>query len=250
MNFSPSVAIAPSILSADFARLGEEVRAVTRAGAQLLHLDVMDGHMVPNLTFGPDVVAAVKRSTDLPLDVHLMIEKPERYIQHFVDAGASIVSVHAEVCVHLHRTLQQIREAGAQAGVALNPATPLSVLDYILSDVDMILVMSVNPGFGGQKPIPAVREKLAKIRALIDSSGLAEPPWLEVDGGVKLDNILDFADADVLVSGSGIYGWPEQVEKQPKAQLTEAELAASYGRVIRAMHEKVGAYRTALKASP
>jgi ribulose-phosphate 3-epimerase len=165
--------IAPSILSADFSRLGEEVESVTVAGADLLHVDVMDGHFVPNITLGPPLVSSLDRVTDLPLDVHLMIKHPERFIDAFRKAGADWISVHAEACPHLHRTVQQIKETGARAGVALNPATPLSHLDVVLGDLDFVLIMTVNPGFGGQKFIPTVVEKIRKLRTLIDRAGLA-----------------------------------------------------------------------------
>lgn len=238
----PPIAIAPSILSADFTRLGAEVRAATAAGAHLLHVDVMDGHMVPNISLGPDIVAAVKRCTPLPLDVHLMIEHPEKYISAFVDAGASIVTVHAEVCVHLHRVLQQIKETGAKVGVSLNPATPLSALAHVLEDVDLILIMTVNPGFGGQKPIPAAIRKLEATQRLLQHSGLARLPVVEVDGGVKVENAGDFRYADVFVSGSGIFHHPLQEARQtgiPKDELDEIGLTASYRRVIRAMIDQV-----------
>lgn len=238
----PPVAIAPSILSADFTRLGTEVRAVTQAGAHLIHLDVMDGHMVPNITMGPDIVAAVKRCTHLPLDVHLMIEHPERYVSAFVAAGANIVTVHAEVCVHLHRVLQQIKETGAHVGVSLNPATPLSVLEHVLEDVDLILIMTVNPGFGGQKPIPAAIRKLEALQELLHHSHLSRLPVVEVDGGVKVENAVDFRFADVLVSGSGVFHHPMQEAQQtgvPKEALDEAGLTASYRRVMEAMVERL-----------
>jgi len=201
----PAGRIAPSILSADFAKLGEEVSAVAGAGAGLLHVDVMDGHFVPNITLGPPVVACLDRVTDLPLDVHLMIERPERFIEEFRKAGADWISVHAEACTHLHRTVQQIRESGARAGVALNPATPLSVLDVVLGDVDFVLLMTVNPGFGGQKFIPAVLDKVRALRARIDRDALGVD--IEVDGGIKADNIAGIAAAggDVFVAGSAIF---------------------------------------------
>jgi ribulose-phosphate 3-epimerase len=239
MKLSSPLSIAPSILSADFTRLGEEVRAVTRAGAHFIHVDVMDGHFVPNLTIGSDVVAAIRRSTHLPLDVHLMIESPERFVPAFVEAGASIVTVHAEACVHLHRVLQQLRELGVKAGVSLNPATPLNVLDHILEDVDLILIMTVNPGFGGQKPIRAAIDKLAQVKARIAEAQLKDPPAVEVDGGVKVDNVQEFAAADIYVAGSGIFLWPEQIESLKKSAMSEDELAASYARVIQALQRKL-----------
>ena len=201
--------IAPSILSADFARLAEEASAVAAAGADLLHVDVMDGHFVPNLTLGPPIVACLDRVTDLPLDVHLMIEHPERLIEAFRKAGADWISVHAEACTHLHRVVQQIRETGARAGVALNPATPLEHLDLILSDIDFVLVMSVNPGFGGQKFIPACLRKIHTLRERIDRAGLAVD--IEVDGGIKVDNIGDVAraGANVFVAGSAVFESPD-----------------------------------------
>ncbi len=197
--------IAPSILSADFSQLAEEVGAVAGAGADLIHVDVMDGHFVPNITLGQPVVACLDRVTDLPLDVHLMIERPERYVEEFRKAGADWISVHAEACTHLHRTVQQIKEAGARAGVALNPATPLSVIDVVLGDVDFVLLMTVNPGFGGQKFILAVLEKIRVLRERIDADGLSVD--IEVDGGVKTDNIAEIAraGADVFVAGSAIF---------------------------------------------
>jgi len=196
--------IAPSILSADFARLGEEVRAVVEAGADWIHVDVMDGRFVPNLTIGPVVVAAIRKRTRLPLDCHLMIVEPERYVGDFIAAGADIVTVHAEATPHLQRILVQIREAGARAGVALNPATPLDVLDYVLDDLDLVLVMSVNPGFGGQKFIPSAYEKIRRIKAMLGT----RPVDLSVDGGVKPDHVrpLAQAGATVLVAGSAIFG--------------------------------------------
>ncbi|OGP87107.1 MAG: ribulose-phosphate 3-epimerase [Deltaproteobacteria bacterium RBG_13_65_10] len=197
--------IAPSILSADFARLGEEVAAVSAAGADLLHVDVMDGHFVPNLTIGPPVVTSLDHVTDLPLDVHLMIERPERSIESFRKAGADWISVHAEACTHLHRVVQQIRETGARAGVALNPATPLSHLDLVLADLDFVLIMSVNPGFSGQKFIPACLDKIRMMRARIDGERLSID--IEVDGGIKVDNIAEAAraGANVFVAGSSIF---------------------------------------------
>ncbi len=203
----PSFILAPSILSADFARLEEEVRMVEQAGAGWLHIDVMDGHFVPNITMGPVVVRALRQCTRLPLDVHLMIADPDRYIDDFVDAGADVLTVHVEACTHLHRTLTAIRSRNVKAGVALNPHTPLSSIEEILQEVDLVLIMSVNPGFGGQSFIPASLEKIRKLRQMLNSRGLSQVR-VEVDGGIKLDNIAEVAraGADVLVSGSGIFG--------------------------------------------
>jgi ribulose-phosphate 3-epimerase len=200
------IKIAPSILSADFTRLGEQVRAVADAGADLIHIDVMDGRFVPNLTIGPLVVEAVRRVTDLPLDVHLMIQEPDKYIGDFIQAGASILSIHAEVSPHLHRSLQAIREKGTKASVALNPSTPLGVLEYVLEDLDMVVVMSVNPGFGGQSFIPSALTKIRVLREIAVHRGLDLD--IQVDGGIKVDNIrlVVEAGANVIVSGSGIYG--------------------------------------------
>ncbi len=201
--------ISPSVLSADFSRLGEEIRALEAAGADYIHLDVMDGQFVPNITIGPLVVEAARRVTTLPLDVHLMIENADRYIDAFADAGSSLVSVHPEACPHLQRTLQAIRGRGALAAAALNPATPLCVLDHVLDDLDMILIMTVNPGFGGQKFIPAMLDKLRRLKALLASAGKNIP--VEVDGGIVVDNIRTVSDAgaDVFVSGSGILCTPD-----------------------------------------
>ncbi len=201
--------LAPSILSADFSRLGEEIGAVEGAGAGLIHVDVMDGHFVPNITIGPPVLRAVRKVTDLPLDAHLMIENADRWVETFVDAGADMVSVHVEACPHLHRTVEAIRTRGAKAGVVLNPATPLSALDAILDDVDYVLLMSVNPGFGGQKFIPAVRSKIRALRSRIQSaSGPASRVVIEVDGGVDEGNAADLIrdGAGILVAGSAIFG--------------------------------------------
>jgi ribulose-phosphate 3-epimerase len=199
------VLIAPSILSADFARLGEEVNALERAGADWAHVDVMDGRFVPNMTIGPLVVQALKRVTKLPLDVHLMIVEPEKYVQDFAEAGADIITVHAEACTHLHRVLQQIRGLGKKAGVSLNPHTPEDVLKYVLDLTDLVLVMSVNPGFGGQAFIPAALPKLSAIRKMIDASG--RQIHLQVDGGVKpgIARQVIQAGADVLVAGSAVF---------------------------------------------
>ena len=198
--------IAPSILSADFANLGDDIKRVIDAGADWIHADVMDGHFVPNITFGPMVVSAVRRITDLPIDVHLMIEAPERYIDDFAKAGASHISVQVETCVHLHRTVHQIKEAGARAGVVLNPATPISSVNWILGDVDYVLVMSVNPGFGGQAFIPSSLDKIRALRKLIGTQGLEVQ--IEIDGGVNLETIGSIAEAgaDVFVAGSAIFG--------------------------------------------
>jgi ribulose-phosphate 3-epimerase len=198
--------IAPSILSADFARLGEEIGAAAEAGADWLHVDVMDGHFVPNMTIGPLVVEALKKRTSLPLDVHLMIEQPDRYLKDFADAGADYLTVHAEASVHLHRTIQHIRELGVKTGVSLNPATPLSSLEWILPDLDMVLLMSVNPGFGGQKFIPFVMDKIRALKQMIADRGCAT--LIEVDGGVKPDNAREIASAgaDILVMGSAFFG--------------------------------------------
>jgi ribulose-phosphate 3-epimerase len=203
------VKIAPSILSSDFGRLGEEIRTVAEGGADWIHVDVMDGHFVPNITIGPVVVEGARRATDLPLDVHLMIEDPDRYLDAFVEAGADVLTVHVEACRHLHRTLQRIRQLGAKAGVALNPATPISAVEEIAADVDLLLIMSVNPGFGGQAFIPGSVDKVKRARALLDAAGSAAD--IEVDGGVDASNaaVLVEAGATVLVAGSAVYRHPE-----------------------------------------
>jgi len=197
--------IAPSILSADFSRLGEEIRAVEDAGADMIHVDVMDGHFVPNLTIGPPVVASIKKITHLPLDVHLMIETPDRYIRDFADAGSDIITVHAEAAVHLNRTLHLIRQLGSRAGVSVNPATPLAAIEEVLGDIDLLLIMTVNPGFGGQTFIESMLPKIRKARAMLDR--LSPDVLLEVDGGITLQNIGVAAEAgaDVFVAGSAIF---------------------------------------------
>ena len=203
------IKISPSILSADFSRLGEDVRAVDRAGADYIHIDVMDGHFVPNITIGPLVVDALRKVTDKPLDVHLMIENPDRYIADFAKAGADIITVHQEAVPHLHRTIQLIKSLGKKAGVSLNPGTPVETLDIILDDLDLVLIMSVNPGFGGQSFIPSALNKISALRQRITQRGLATE--LEVDGGVKIDNIREVvaAGADVLVAGSAVFNTPD-----------------------------------------
>ncbi|MCY4331148.1 MAG: ribulose-phosphate 3-epimerase [Cyanobacteria bacterium MAG CAR1_bin_15] len=198
--------IAPSILSADFARLGDEVRAVDQAGADWIHVDVMDGRFVPNITIGPLVVAALRPVTEKPLDVHLMIVEPERYVADFARAGADHIYVQVEACPHLHRNLAQIKDLGKKAGAVLNPGTSLSSLEYCLELCDMVLIMSVNPGFGGQSFIPSALEKIRKLRQLCDERGLN--PWIEVDGGVKASNAWSVIDAgaNALVAGSAVFG--------------------------------------------
>jgi ribulose-phosphate 3-epimerase len=205
---SASVKVAPSILSADFGRLAEEVRAVEAAGADVIHVDVMDGRFVPNLTIGPLVVRAVRAATKLPVDVHLMIVEPERYVDEFARAGADLISVHVEASPHLHRTIQHIKGLGKKASVAVNPHSPLDGLDVVLPDLDMVLLMSVNPGFGGQRFIEAVVPKIEALRATIDRRGLATD--IEVDGGVAPDTVARVvgAGANVLVAGSAIFGAP------------------------------------------
>ena len=212
--------IAPSILSADFAHLGDEVRAIEDAGADLVHVDVMDGRFVPNLTIGPIVVEAVKRVTKLPLDVHLMIVEPEKYIADFRNAGADMIGVHVEASPHLHRTLAEIRRLGAKATVTLNPHTPAESIESILGDVDMVLVMSVNPGFGGQSFIPSALDKVRKIRAAADAKGLKNLS-IEIDGGIVPANIAAAAKAgaDTFVAGSAVYG---ARKKHPDKSPTEA----------------------------
>ena len=198
--------IAPSILSADFSRLGEEVSAVQTAGADWIHVDVMDGHFVPNITMGPLIVEAVRRVTSLPIDVHLMIEAPDRYIADFAKAGATFISVQVEACTHLNRTIQHISETGARPGVVLNPSTSLETILWVLADVEFVLIMSVNPGFGGQRFIPNSLDKIKALRNMIDERGL--PTLIQIDGGVNPENIAAIAraGADVFVAGSAIYG--------------------------------------------
>ncbi len=202
----PPIRIAPSILSADFGRLGDEVRAAEAAGADWIHVDVMDGRFVPNITIGPLVVEAVRKVTKLPIDAHLMIVEPERYVEAFAKAGADLVSVHAEASPHLHRTLQAIRGAGAKPAVALNPATPLSAVEWVLGDCELVLVMTVNPGFGGQRYIDACTEKVRQLRALADARGQALD--IEVDGGIKAETVgqVAAAGANVFVAGTAVFG--------------------------------------------
>ena len=227
------VQIAPSILSADFAALGSAITAVERGGADLIHVDVMDGHFVPNITIGPPVVRSLKRVTKVPLDVHLMITDPDRYIEAFAAAGAAMISVHVEVLPHLHRTVHAIKALGVRAGVVLNPATPVVALEQIVEDVDFVLVMSVNPGFGGQTFIPRSEAKLREVRAALDRAGNTSAP-VEVDGGVDLTNVARVvgAGARILVAGSAIFHAPdpEQATRELKAAATRAQPAPAAAR--------------------
>ena len=204
-----TVRIAPSILSADFSKLGEEVAAIEAAGADSVHIDVMDGHFLPNLTFGAPVVSCLRKVTKMPFDVHLMVEAPQNYIADFAKAGADILTVHLETAPHLHRVIQAIKEAGLKAAVSLNPSTPLCLLEEILPDLDMVLLMSVNPGFGGQAFIPSSLEKVRKLRQMLDAKGLKTD--IQVDGGVTPDNAAQLiaAGATVLVAGSAVYKAPD-----------------------------------------
>lgn len=213
--------LSPSILSADFTKLGEQIALVDKAGADYIHLDVMDGQFVPNISFGMPVIEAVRKVTDKPLDVHLMIEEPIRYLQDFKDAGADMITVHAESCKHLHRTICRIRELDMKAGVALNPATSVSILNYIFDEIDLALVMSVNPGFGGQTFIPAMLDKIKRIHKIADDKGLVNLE-IEVDGGITLNNVAAVVDAgaDVIVAGSAVFqGNPEQNVKEFKKRM-------------------------------
>lgn len=205
--------IAPSILSADFSDLRQQIGLIEKGGADFIHLDVMDGHFVPNITFGAPVIKKLRGVTDVPFDVHLMIENPEKYIEDFVDAGADIITVHEESTVHLHRLIQQIKGYdGVKAAVSLNPATPLDVLEYVLEDIDMVLIMSVNPGFGGQSFIPQCKAKIKTLKKMITDRNLDVE--IQVDGGVKLDNVKEIIDcgADIVVAGSAIFGTDDVVE--------------------------------------
>jgi ribulose-phosphate 3-epimerase len=204
--------IAPSILSADFSKLGEEIRSVEKAGADWIHVDVMDGHFVPNITIGPLIVEAARRVTLLPLDVHLMIEDPDKYIEDFAKAGANLISVQVEACIHLNRTVGMIKALNLRAGAVLNPATPLSALEWVLEEVDFVMIMSVNPGFGGQKFIPNSIEKIRALRRTIQDRGL--PTLIEIDGGVNEKTIKNVSDAgaDIFVAGSAIFKSPDYRE--------------------------------------
>jgi ribulose-phosphate 3-epimerase len=221
-----TIRLAPSILAADFAALGDAIAAAERGGADLIHVDVMDGHFVPNLTVGPPVVRSLKRVTRVPLDVHLMITDPDRYAEAFVNAGASMVSVHVEVLPHLNRTIAFIKELGAKAGVAINPSTPLVALEEIVQDVDYVLVMSVNPGFGGQAFLPRTESKLRRLRAMLDRAG--NPAPIEVDGGIDLGTVgaVVRAGAEILVAGSSIFHAPD-IEAAERALRAAAEQAAA-----------------------
>jgi len=219
--------IAPSLLSADFDRLGEEIAAVVAAGADWLHLDVMDGHFVPNITIGPPVIAALRPLTDIPFDVHLMISQPERYLEDFARAGANLIAVHVETSPHLHRTLAEIRRLGCQAGVVLNPSTPPEAIAYALGEADMVLIMTVNPGFGGQSFIPAMLPKVQQVRQMVGQGGY--PVRLAVDGGVNLETIgaLAQAGAEIFVAGSAIFGTADYA----------AAIAALRARIAAALQE-------------
>jgi ribulose-phosphate 3-epimerase len=200
------IKLAPSILSADFAALYEDIKKTIDGGAHLLHIDVMDGHFVPNISIGPLVVKALSQKVDIPFDVHLMIENPDQYLEDFYVKNTEIITVHAEACVHLHRTVQHIKNMGIKAGVVLNPATPLSVLDYVIEDLDMVLIMSVNPGFGGQSFIESSLEKIKQLKRMIEERDLTVD--IQVDGGINLDNMTKVmeAGANILVAGSAIFG--------------------------------------------
>ncbi len=204
--------IAPSILSADLARLGDEVEEVIAAGADWIHVDVMDGHFVPNITIGPVVIKALKKVVSIPLDVHLMIENADQYLDAFIEAGADILTVQVEACTHLHRTVHAIKEGGVRPGVALNPATPLKSLDYILPDIDLVMIMTVNPGFGGQEFIPTMLPKIEQVKRIIGERKLKVE--IEVDGGIKVENIGEVArrGVDIFVAGSGIFGARDRKE--------------------------------------
>jgi ribulose-phosphate 3-epimerase len=223
-----SVLIAPSILSADFAALGDAIAAAERGGADLIHVDVMDGHFVPNITIGPPVVKSISRVAKVPLDVHLMIADPDRYIDAFADAGAAMISVHVEVLPHMHRTVHAIKALGVRAGVVLNPATPTDVLEFIAADVDYVLVMSVNPGFGGQTFIPHSESKVRKVRALLDRAG--NPAAVEIDGGIDRKNVAAVVSsgARIIVAGSAIFhaSDPEQATRELKAAAVAAAASA------------------------
>ncbi len=213
MNSAAVIKIAPSILSADYAHLGEAVAEATGAGADYIHIDVMDGHYVPPITIGAQTVAALRCRTDLPLDVHLMVEAPERQIDQFAQAGSDIITVHPEACTHIHRTVQYIKDLGIRAGVALNPGTPVSVLEEILSDVDLVMVMTVNPGFGGQKFIESMYDKIKQVRTELDRRGLTAE--LEVDGGIHADNAARVVEAGarVLVAGAAVFATKMSVKE-------------------------------------
>ncbi len=226
----PGVRIAPSILSSDFAHLADEIAAVERAGADFVHVDVMDGHFVPNLTIGPPIVEAIRKVTSLPLDVHLMMTNPDSFLTEFAEAGATYLTVHVETCPHLHRTIQCIKDKGVKAGVTLNPATPLAHIEAILPDVDLLLIMSVNPGFGGQRFIHQSLQKIRAARMMIDRLG--HTVLLEVDGGIKVDNAAAIveAGADVLVAGSAIFEAPGRDYRKVIGELRVAGKTSGNGR--------------------
>jgi ribulose-phosphate 3-epimerase len=221
------VSIAPSILAADFTRLGEQLSAVERGGAEIIHVDVMDGHFVPNISVGPFIVQAVRKATSLPIDCHLMIEDPDKYISDFARAGASMISVHPEATFHLHRTLSFIHQSGCQAGVVLNPGTPLNAIEEVIREIDFVLIMSVNPGFGGQKFIGSALDKVRRLKLLLNAHG--SKAQIEIDGGITAENADDVvvAGAEILVAGSSIFG-----QADPAAAVQKLRQAATVSQVI------------------